>query len=299
MAPCCSPAPRLLNPRHRVSVLVLPSMAAGGPATHGHPRTAGWQRSAGDDVRAQQARKRNGCFLGLAIPVDRTASANRLWSQRIATTCCRCSRQRSMGIAPDVPAMAARNSQVRLLQYVDAPGQRIDPVAATSPDVVGEVFYVNHSEIVTVANTMRAIATELGRSVLPVPIPQMGGSRGAPSTVTSAWARFRAHLRCSTRTRFTSFSRRPGTADPGAFIREAAGWQPRWNLHRRASRRHGGAWYREHRRIWTWRNAICHNRQNERGDSCESPSLSGGTSGLLLNSQLRPSHSPIARWGMQ
>lgn len=111
--------------------------------------------------------------------------------------------------------------------------------AGTAADVLGEVFYVNHPDITTGADLMRSIARYMQRSVLPLPIPEWAAR--VALTVTGTWAEVFHQQTILHPDKTHEFYQEAWTADPSPFIR-ATGWQPTWDLERGIA--DTGAWYR-------------------------------------------------------
>ena len=143
------------------------------------------------------------------------------------------------GIAPMLGDGSMELSVIHLADLADAL-----VLAGTASNVLGEAFYVNHPDIVSAANLLRAIARSLHRDVIPLPIPRWA-VRGA-LTVTGAWADLFRQSSILHPDKVNEFFQEAWTADPAPFMK-ATGWAPRFNLADGLA--NTAAWYRAERWI--------------------------------------------------
>ena len=143
------------------------------------------------------------------------------------------------GLAPILGDGSMELSLIHVADLADAV-----VIAGTAADVLGEVFYVNHPDVVTAANLLRGIAHALHRNVMPLPIPRWAVR--AALTVTGAWADLFHKPSVLHPDKLHEFFQEAWTADPAAFT-AASGWRPRWNLDDGLA--DTAAWYRAERWI--------------------------------------------------
>lgn len=218
-----APAPRLV---------VVSSMAAGGPARHGAPKI-----DDGDDHpvtmygRSKLAAEK--VLPPIAIPwtVLRPPAVYGPGDRYGMLTLFQAVR---WGVAPTF----GDGSMELSLIHVDDLAEAII-AAGHADDVLGGVFYVNHPEITTGANLMRTIARQMKRAVIPLAIPRWGARIAL--TLVGAWADLVRQPTILHVDKLHEFFQEAWTADPSAFMR-ATGWQPAWDVE------HGiadtVAWYR-------------------------------------------------------
>jgi nucleoside-diphosphate-sugar epimerase len=138
------------------------------------------------------------------------------------------------GIAP---VFGDGTQQVSLIHVADLASAAL--AAAEHDAALGRTWYVNHPEILTTRDLVRAIGREVGRDLTVVPLPQW--ATRAALTVTGAWAaawRTRSILRAD---KAHEFGASAWTGDPTPFS-EATGWQAVFD-HRRGFA-DTAAWYR-------------------------------------------------------
>ena len=218
-------------------LVLVSSMAAGGPARHGAPKTV-----AGDDHpvtmygRSKLAAEQVLPSLSLPWTILRPPT---VYGPRDRDNLLPFFKAARFGIAPMLGDGSLELSVIHLADLADAL-----VLAGTAPDVVGQVFYVNHPDIVTAANLLRAIARSLHRDVIPIPIPRWA-VRGA-LTLTGAWAELFHQSSILHPDKVNEFFQEAWTADPTPFM-TATGWTPRFNLE--AGLADTAAWYRNERWI--------------------------------------------------
>lgn len=208
-----SPAPRLV---------VVSSMAAGGPARHGVPKV-----DDSDDRpvtmygRSKLAAEKVLPTVTVPWTVLRPPVVYGPGDRHGMLTLFKAVR---WGIAP---TFGDGSMEVSLI-HVDDLAEAII-LAGGAHDVLGGVFYVTHPEITTAADLMRTIARQMKRSVLPLPIPKWGAR--AALTVAGAWAELFRQTSILRADKLHEFYQEAWTGDPSAFVR-ATGWQPQWDLER-------------------------------------------------------------------
>jgi nucleoside-diphosphate-sugar epimerase len=201
-------------------VVLISSMAAGGPTQRGVPRTAdgsdhpvtGYGRS---KLAAEQALRESAvpwCVLRPPVvygPRDREGFLPLF-------------RAVKLGIAP---MFGDGSMEVSLIHVTDLVGAVV--LAGTAADVEARIFYVNHPEIVTGADIVRTIARVMNRSPLPVPIPRWAAT--AALRATGMWADLFGQKSILHPDKIHEFYQEAWTADPSPFI-AATGWQPALDL---------------------------------------------------------------------
>lgn len=137
-----------------------------------------------------------------------------------------------------VPVFGDGSQELSLVHAADLAAACI--AAADTPATAGEIYYVNHPEVISSAQLTRHVGEAVGRRVRMVPLPHWL-TRGA-LTLTGAWAallRRRTILRAD---KANEFVQPAWTGDPSRFV-AATGWT--------ATRDHApgfaetAAWYRE------------------------------------------------------
>jgi nucleoside-diphosphate-sugar epimerase len=145
----------------------------------------------------------------------------------------------SFGLAPMFGDGSMELSLIHVVDLADA-----IVLAGISDDVVGDVFYVAHPQVVTAADLMRAIAHEMRRSVIPLPIPRWAAT--VALAATGAWSDITQRPSVLHPDKIHEFFQEAWTADPAAFM-TATGWRPQWDLARGLA--DTAAWYRAERWI--------------------------------------------------
>jgi nucleoside-diphosphate-sugar epimerase len=220
----CSPPPRLV---------VVSSMAAGGPAQRGIPKVAD-----GDDHpvtmygRSKLAAERVLPALALPWTVLRPPVVYGPGDREGFLSLFRAVR---WGIAP---MFGDGSMEISLIHVADLAEALI--AAGNTADVAGEVFYVSHPEITTGAGLMRSIAQYMQRTVLPLPIPEWAARIAL--TLTGGWADLVHHPSILYPDKVHEFYQAAWTADPSPFM-HATGWQATWGLAEGIT--DTGAWYRK------------------------------------------------------
>ena len=201
-------------------LVFISSMAAGGPSRHGAPKIA-----AGDDHpvtmygRSKLAAER----LLPSLPIPWTVlRPPTVYGPRDRDNFLSLFKAARLGIAP---MFGDGSMEISLIHVGDLADAII--MAGSAPDVVGNVFYVNHPDIVTAANLVGAIAREMHRNVIRLTIPQWGVR--AALTVTGAWADLFGRPSILHPDKVHEFFQEAWTADPAPFM-AATGWRPRFNL---------------------------------------------------------------------
>ena len=202
--------------------LYVSSMAAGGPARRGRPRTA----DAPDQPVTMYGRSK---LAGEAV----TRAARLPWvilrppmvyGPRDRDNLLILFKAARRGIVPVFGDGTMELSAVHVADLADAIVR-----AVGAPRVPGRTFYVNHPEVVTSRALVTAIGGVQGRRVRIVPLPE-SVARVALGTIGAA----AALLRRKTILRYdkaNEFYQEAWTADPAAFI-AATDWSPAFGLER-------------------------------------------------------------------
>ncbi|HEY4101066.1 MAG TPA: NAD(P)-dependent oxidoreductase [Gemmatimonadales bacterium] len=203
-------------------VVLVSSMAAGGPSTRGTPK-----RDAGDDHpvtmygRSKLAGEK---ALADAAPSWCAVRAPVVYGPRDRDGFLPLFKAVRWGIAP---MFGDGSMEVCLIHVGDLADALID--AAGSNAVEHGIFYVNHPEIVTGAELLRRIAALMQRTVMPLPLPEWAAR--AALTVTGAWADLFHQKSILHPDKVHEFYQEAWTADPAPFI-AATAWHPAWDLDR-------------------------------------------------------------------
>lgn len=210
------------------------SMAAGGPARHGIPKQAHdpslpvtmYGRS---KLAAEQVLQDGPLSWTILRPPTVYGPRDRYNLLTLFKTA-------KFGIAPVFGDGSMELSVIHVADLVDAIVS-----AGTTNGLDRQLFYVNHPEVLTSSDLMRAIGKAMGRDPVLLPIPEWIARTALH--VTEAWA---AALRRKTILRAdkaNEFYQEAWTGDATSFM-EATGWAPHWDLE--SGIRSTANWYREH-----------------------------------------------------
>ncbi len=213
-------------------LVLVSSMAAGGPAQRGAPR-----RTAGNDhpvtaygrskLAAEQALAQFPLeWIALRPPVIYGPRDRDAFLPLVKLVKC--------GVAPTFGDGTMEASFLEVHDLIEA------IILAGDSALSRDVFYVNHPEVVTQSQLMRLIAAALGRTALPLPIPEWAAR--AVLSVTGAWADLTHQKSILHPDKIHEFYQPAWTADPSAFI-AATGWQPTSSLAQGLAAT--VAWYRQ------------------------------------------------------
>ena len=100
-------------------------------------------------------------------------------------------------------------------------------LAGEREEATGRVYYVNHPEVVSSRELIRAIGRSIGRDPTVLPLPEWI-TRGV-LTVTGGWAALRGQKTILRADKANEFYQEAWTGDPGAFIADT-GWRPAYDL---------------------------------------------------------------------
>lgn len=201
-------------------LVLVSSMAAGGPAARGRPRT-------GDEPshpitmygRSKLASEEVVRASGLPWVILRPPT---IYGPRDRDNLIKVFKLIRTGIAP----VFGRGDQE--LSAVYAPDLAEALIAAgTSGAVTGRTYYANHPEIVTSGGLVRAIAATAGRRVRIVPVPEAVGR--ALLTVTGTATRLAGQATILTADKANEFFQEAWTGDPTALMRDT-GWRAAHDL---------------------------------------------------------------------
>jgi dihydroflavonol-4-reductase len=218
---------------HAPRFVLVSSMAAGGPARRDAPRVAD-----GDDQpvtmygRSKLASER--VLRGEPLPwtILRPPS---VYGPRDRDNFLTVFRAARIGMAP---VFGDGAMQLSLIHVEDLASAII--AAGTSDGVIGHTYYVNHPEVVTSAEMVRAIGRTVGRDVRLLPLPEWVARTAL--TATGAWAAFWRQRTILRADKANEFFQEAWTGDPSAFI-AATGWAPQYDLARGLPQT--AAWYRD------------------------------------------------------
>ncbi len=214
-------------------IVLVSSMAAGGPARRDAPRNV-----AGDDAPvtmygrsklAAERALRDGSGPPYVIVRPPTVYGPRDRDNLLAIF-----KAARLGVAP---IFGDGTMQVSLIHVEDLADALVH--AGTTAGIAGGTYYVNHPEVITTAELVREIGRQMGRNPALIPIP-----RWLAHTALSATGGLAALLGRKTILRADKtheFFQEAWTADPGEFI-AATGWLPRYDAANGLA--HTAAWYR-------------------------------------------------------
>ena len=210
------------NAPARPRVVLVSSMAAGGPAKKGAPRTlddpdepvTAYGRS---KLASEQALATSGAqWCALRAPV--------VYGPRDREGFLPLFKAAKFGLAP---TFGDGSMEVSLVYVSDLVNALL--LAGTTPDIAARTFYVNHPEIVTGAKIVGTVARAMHRSPLPIAIPRWAAT--AALGVTGAWADVMGRKSILFPDKIHEFYQEAWTADPTPFI-SATGWRPVVDLER-------------------------------------------------------------------
>lgn len=213
--------------------VLVSSMAAGGPARRGVPKTADdpshpvtmYGRS---KLASEQALQREPLRWTILRPPT-------IYGPRDRDNLLTVFKAARLGFAPVFGTGAMELSIVHVADLVDAIVR-----AGTADGLEGKLFYVNHPEVITSAALVRTIGREMGRDVRLLPIPEWLAR--AVLHGTGAWAAALHRKTILRADKANEFYQEAWTGHATPFI-EATGWVPQWSLE--SGIRNTAAWYRE------------------------------------------------------
>ncbi len=214
-------------------IVLVSSMAAGGPARRGIPK-----RDPSNDSpvtmygRSKLAAER---VLDDAATPWVVVRPPTVYGPRDRDNLLAIFKTARFGIAP---IFGDGSMEISLIHVEDLADALV--LAGTTAGIERQTFYVNHPEITSTATLVRLIGHAVGRSPTLVPIP-----RWLAHTVLTATGGIAALLGRRTILRADKtheFFQDAWTADPTAFI-AATGWAPQFNA--ASGIAHTAAWYRE------------------------------------------------------
>lgn len=203
-------------------VVLISSIAAGGPSRRGIPKSAagddhpvtmyGRSKLAGEQVLAEHAP--SWCIIRAPAvygPGDRDGFLPLFKAVRF-------------GLAP----MFGDGSMEVSLIHVDDLAEAV-VVAGTAAALEHDIFYVNDPVVTTGADLIRRIAALMHRRVLPLPLPEWLAR--ATLTLTGKWAEMFDRKSILHPDKANEFYQDAWTGDPARFM-AATGWKPAWDLGR-------------------------------------------------------------------
>ncbi len=212
--------------------VLVSSMAAGGPAQRGMPRTEdGQNRPVTMYGRSKLAAERALRDEALEWTILRPPT---VYGPRDRDNLLAVFRATRLGFAP---VFGDGSMELSLIHVVDLAAAIL--AAGTLPGLAGGLFYVNHPETVTSADLVRTIGRSLGHEVRLLPVPEWL-ARGllTVSGMTAALLRHKTILRAD---KANEFYQQAWTADPTAFM-TATGWTATFDMP--SGIRDTAAWYR-------------------------------------------------------
>lgn len=214
-------------------VILVSSMAAGGPSAHGAPK-----RAAGDDHPVTgYGRSKLAAEVALAqYPLPWvTLRPPVVYGPGDREALLPLARLVRCGVAPTFGDGSMELSFIHVDDLVEAM-----ILAAETPALDQRVWYVMHPEIVTASGVLRIVAKTMRRSPLPLPIPEW--LTRVALTVTGAYADLVGTETILRPDKIHEFYQPAWIGDPEPFM-TATGWTPQHDLARGVS--DTIAWYRE------------------------------------------------------
>ena len=216
----------------RQRFILVSSMAAGGPARPGVPRTAdGHDRPVTMYGRSKLAAERALRDEPLKWTILRPPT---VYGPRDRDNLLTIFRATRLGFAP---VFGDGTMELALIHVEDLAAAIV--AAGSLPELDGRVFYVNHPEIVTSADLVRTIGRSVGHEVRLLPIPEWL-ARGllAVTGTTAGLLHRKTILRAD---KANEFYQEAWTADPSAFM-AATGWYAAFDM--LGGMRDTAEWYR-------------------------------------------------------
>ena len=212
--------------------VLISSMAAGGPARRGTPRTEdGRDRPVTMYGRSKLAGEQALRAEALDWTILRPPT---VYGPRDRDNLLTVFRATRVGFAP---VFGDGSMEISLIHVVDLASAIL--AAGTRPGLGDRLFYVNHPEIVTSADLVRTIGRSIGHDVRLLPVPEWL-ARGllTVSGTTAGLLRRKTILRAD---KANEVYQEAWTADPGAFV-AATGWAAGFNMQRGIA--DTAAWYK-------------------------------------------------------
>ncbi len=214
-------------------LVLVSSMAAGGPARRGLPKVT-------DDDDAPVTMYGRSKLAGEVVlrpfPLPWTIlRPPTVYGPRDRDNLLTVYKAARLGVAP---VFGDGSSEVSVIHVADLAAAII--AAGSSDGVIGRVWYVNHPEVLTMAGMVRGIGSSIGRDVRLLRLPE--GITRPILGMTGWWAetfRQRTILRAD---KANEFYQEAWTADPTPFM-AATGWHPAFDF--TTGSRETAAWYRE------------------------------------------------------
>jgi nucleoside-diphosphate-sugar epimerase len=213
-------------------VVLVSSMAAGGPAERGVPK-----RAAGDDHPVTgYGRSKLAAEQALAqFPLDWIVlRPSVVYGPRDRDSFLPLVKLVKCGLAPTFGDGSMETSFLEVHDLVEA------MIIAGDSALSRQVFYVNHPEIVTQSQLMQRIAQTLGRSTISLPIPEWAARMAL--AMTGAWSDLTHQKSILHSDKIHEFYQPAWTADPSVFM-AATGWRPQYPLSRGLAET--VTWYRQ------------------------------------------------------
>jgi dihydroflavonol-4-reductase len=213
-------------------LVLVSSMAAGGPAVPGRPR------SAGEPPRPVTAYGRSKLASEAVVRASRLPwtilRPPTIYGPRDRDNLIKVFRIAKLGVSPVFGDGSMELSAVYAPDLAEAL-----VLAGRADSVIGGVFYVNHPEVLTSAQLVRMIGTTMGRTVGIVPLPEPV-ARGILA-ITGGAARLLGRPTILNADKANEFFQPAWTGDPGPFM-QATGWLAKHDM--KAGLAETFRWYR-------------------------------------------------------
>ena len=213
-------------------LVLVSSMAAGGPARPGTPRSTD-AASAPVTAYGRSKLASESVVRASALPWTILRPPT-IYGPRDRDNLIKVFRIARLGVSPVFGDGSMELSAVYAPDLADAL-----VLAGTAPSVVGRTFYVNHSEVLTSAEMVRLIGLTMGRRVRIVPLPEPL-ARGILS-ITGGAARVLGRPTILNADKANEFFQAAWTGDSAPFT-EATGWRAQHDM--RAGLAETYRWYR-------------------------------------------------------
>ncbi len=214
-------------------LVLVSSMAAGGPAQRGVPKVSD---DADSPVTMYGRSKLAGETVLRPLPLPWTiVRPPTVYGPRDRDNLLTIYKAARLGLAP---VFGDGTSEVSVIHVSDLAAAII--AAGTGDALLGKVWYVNHPEVLTMADMVRGIGTSIGRNVRLIRLPE--GVTRPILGMTGWWAETFRRQTILRADKANEFYQDAWTADPTPFM-TATGWHPAFDFV--TGSRETAAWYRE------------------------------------------------------
>jgi nucleoside-diphosphate-sugar epimerase len=214
--------------------VLVSSLAAGGPSRRGVPHSSGAEQApvtayGRSKLAAEIVVQQSGLpWVAVRPPI--------VYGPRDRDSLFDIFRAARLGIAP---VFGDGAMELSFVQAADLGAALV--VAGEHPDVVGQIYYVAHPEIITTDALLALVGAEVRRTIRPVRVPRWAARAALHGT--GALARLTGRRTILHPDKIHELYQEAWTADPTHFV-TATGWRPGWNLVRGLA--DARDWYQRH-----------------------------------------------------